>query len=560
MQAFAPALNAHARTPRQPARSLPLQAKRTVSQPGDDSERQADNIAEQVMRMPEPAPAPPCACGGGCPRCQASPPLRSEALQAKRVVPAATPSPALPASVGDALGSAGQPLDGSTRSFMEPRFGRDFSQVRVHTDATARQSAADIDARAYTVGGHVVFGAGQFAPHTQDGRQLIAHELAHVQQQDGAAAGFSPSAKVHRAPAPPKATDPSGCDIKNPRAYVYFELSRRFKNENDDDPAVVKRANCLKVAFSRLEPKEAIEFAQSIVKRDRKDLIYASFENLATPTRMALAQILVDVIQRKDTDAYLARVLFAAAVTPYDDPKIDKPAIVTANVHGGDLLQITLDKHVMALAGARVFGNADCDKYTFGFAQFVTDDNFVTEFYNSKSGNYIVMDASLAIRKSLPCHDVFNDGDVWSYAAKLDCAAKDAEKTIPEEHSLGFTDAPSEGTITMKGQPDWTMSAITWTDKFINVFSVMLPNGVVHHLSWFRWSIEYCENFPLNRVGKPPLSPKDRKVTIGTMASGDPPAPYAAMVGKPAPKACNNIVHEAKPTVTVLDSPVVKCG
>ena len=68
---------------------------------------------------------------------------------------------------------------------MEPRFGYDFSRVRVHSGTAAEQSARDVKAHAYTAGHAMVFGAGQFAPESQAGRRLIAHELAHVVQQSG---------------------------------------------------------------------------------------------------------------------------------------------------------------------------------------------------------------------------------------------------------------------------------------------------------------------------------------------------------------------------------------
>jgi len=82
------------------------------------------------------------------------------------------------------LGSAGEALDVSARHFMEPRFGRDFGDVRVHVDTAAAESADSIDALAYTVGSHIVFGAGHYEPNTSPGRQLLAHELAHVVQGD----------------------------------------------------------------------------------------------------------------------------------------------------------------------------------------------------------------------------------------------------------------------------------------------------------------------------------------------------------------------------------------
>jgi len=94
-----------------------------------------------------------------------------------------------PESVSKALRSPGQPLDTSSRGYFEPRFGHDFSGVRVHSDAGAAQSARDINARAYTVGNNIVFGAGRFAPGAAAGRQLLAHELAHTIQQRGVNAG-----------------------------------------------------------------------------------------------------------------------------------------------------------------------------------------------------------------------------------------------------------------------------------------------------------------------------------------------------------------------------------
>lgn len=90
----------------------------------------------------------------------------------------------VPPIVGEVLrGGGGQPLDPATRSFMESRFGEDFSQVRVHTGARAAESARAVDAAAYTVGRDVVFGAGHYVPKRSDGRQLLAHELVHVVQQ-----------------------------------------------------------------------------------------------------------------------------------------------------------------------------------------------------------------------------------------------------------------------------------------------------------------------------------------------------------------------------------------
>ncbi len=88
-----------------------------------------------------------------------------------------------PPIVDEVLRSPGQPLDQKTRAFMEPRFGHDFGNVRVHTDGRAAKAASMVDARAYTVGSHIVFGVGEYAPQTGSGLQLLSHELTHVVQQ-----------------------------------------------------------------------------------------------------------------------------------------------------------------------------------------------------------------------------------------------------------------------------------------------------------------------------------------------------------------------------------------
>lgn len=103
---------------------------------------------------------------------------------------------AVPPIIHDVLRSPGQPLDAETRAYMEPRFGHDFSKVRVHTDARAAESARAVNAQAYTVGRDVAFGAGQFAPASPAGLRLLAHELAHTVQQRGAGSNAGPELRI----------------------------------------------------------------------------------------------------------------------------------------------------------------------------------------------------------------------------------------------------------------------------------------------------------------------------------------------------------------------------
>ncbi|HET7835435.1 MAG TPA: DUF4157 domain-containing protein [Variovorax sp.] len=144
-----------------------LQAKLEISEPGDVCEQEADRIASQAVR----------ADGGAAPL--AIRPYSSRTDGASEQVPA---------SVMQTLASAGRPLEPEVRRDMEHRFGYDFARVRVHSDALATVSAREVHAHAYTVGRDVVFNEGRYSPGTREGRQLIAHELTHVVQQNATAA------------------------------------------------------------------------------------------------------------------------------------------------------------------------------------------------------------------------------------------------------------------------------------------------------------------------------------------------------------------------------------
>lgn len=163
---------------------LLVQPELIVNTTGDKYEREADRVAGQVMDMPEPQLQIAYPCDSAYPTRKkvqdGSPPLQAKRVQANDHVD--TPGPPI---VQDVTGSCGHPLDQSTRTFMELRFGHDFSYVRVHTDAKAAESAQAVDALAYTVGRDIVFGAGQYTQGTRDGRRLLAHELTHVVQQSG---------------------------------------------------------------------------------------------------------------------------------------------------------------------------------------------------------------------------------------------------------------------------------------------------------------------------------------------------------------------------------------
>lgn len=187
-----------------------IQTKLSVSHPGDEYEQEADRVAERIMRMPQAASLEEPATMGAAPSISrwvrqrdanhigrqsdgdkpedaaASPDEdfnESNLLSLKEAAGSShAPSPGVEAQIQSMRGS-GQPLSPDLRAFFEPRFQRDFSQVRVHTDSRAAQTTQALNARAYTLGRDIAVAPGEYRPETAAGRLLLAHELTHVVQQ-----------------------------------------------------------------------------------------------------------------------------------------------------------------------------------------------------------------------------------------------------------------------------------------------------------------------------------------------------------------------------------------
>jgi hypothetical protein len=209
-----------------------VQAKLTVSHPGDSSEKEADRVADTVMQMPASRPAidrdQDPAVQRACNKCAEEEkkiaPAPEVKEEEKKVAPAPEVkeeekvqasldeqalkvdeedkklqtksqsgqaprvTPELDAQIQSVHGG-GAPLAKDAQDFFEPRFGVDLSHVRVQTGSQAAGVARQLEARAFTVGNNITFGAGQYQPSSSEGRRLIAHELTHVIQQGGAGTG-----------------------------------------------------------------------------------------------------------------------------------------------------------------------------------------------------------------------------------------------------------------------------------------------------------------------------------------------------------------------------------
>jgi hypothetical protein len=169
-----------------PGKTVFFQPKLTVNKPDDQYEREADAMADNVMRMSDPS------IGQNFLFKPISHEIQRKCQQCeeedKHVHRKESSEGEIQNSSGvddyvNTLSLSGQPLPHASRGFFEPRFGHDFSNVRIHNDAVAAKSAQSINALAYTTGNNIVFNSGQYSPDTDSGKKLMAHELTHVVQQ-----------------------------------------------------------------------------------------------------------------------------------------------------------------------------------------------------------------------------------------------------------------------------------------------------------------------------------------------------------------------------------------
>jgi hypothetical protein len=158
-----------------------FQPKLTIGAPDDAFEMEADAVADKAMQMSDgdqiKTKISPVDLQRKCSHCE-----EEEKVRRKDNGNNSGGSEA-PDIVNHAIRSSGQSLDNGTQSFMESRFGYNFSNVKIHTDALATKSAQSINALAYTSGNNIIFNEGQYSPGTERGKKLLAHELTHVVQQ-----------------------------------------------------------------------------------------------------------------------------------------------------------------------------------------------------------------------------------------------------------------------------------------------------------------------------------------------------------------------------------------
>lgn len=323
-----------------------------VSPADDHAEHEADRVAGEILSQPDAAKP-------------------SHAASSKHAVlraPAASPARAM--TVADSFAqppSPGHKLEIGERSFFEPQLGVDLGDVRVHTDSHAASSAQALNARAYTTGRDIVFGAGQYAPHTAAGRQLLAHELVHTVQQrrspglqrtiqrtpiDDFKTGLEAMSAKHKTVIDELFKHPKFVALINfikgcPAGIMDFKVARRTTKVNGKDVDVfggVSQAGRSAPAILTINPQmpDAIKNPLEVVDTVVHELIHLALnfrtkcESKTNP--FPLSSGIVDVPNDPELSDVRADALIAGNGTRPDDRKLvaDTTAQGTTTKSGGN--------------------------------------------------------------------------------------------------------------------------------------------------------------------------------------------------------------------------------
>lgn len=271
--------------------SLPIQAKLKIGEPNDKYEQEAYRVADIMMRRSngrkDVTPLPqetgqysPQANKISTPRIQrlCSKCSAEEDHTIQRASISSDIAPAKKTKENNAqpslkVGSqaylipgGSQPLPSTVRTFFEPRFGFDFSQVRIHADRYAHNAARSINAKAFTLGKDIVFGAGEYQPESNRGKRLLAHELTHVIQQNSISRNV-----IQRAPGPPPVPGPPPEELPDPDIECRVGIAALFRRVlSGDEAAATKILDCCaEIPVGGGCTSQVVAAAQKLLKKRR---------------------------------------------------------------------------------------------------------------------------------------------------------------------------------------------------------------------------------------------------------------------------------------------------
>ena len=219
-------------------RSVGIQTKLVVGSPHSPMEVQADRVADTIVQMKD------VPVGRERSANIASTIRRSAQTSSERSSPAVS---ADMESRISSLSGQGKPMSAEARSYMEPRFGRDLSQVRIHTSASAASTAKELNAHAFTAGQHIVFARGKYDPGSVDGKRLLAHELVHTLQSSAIPSTNSLHSQLTASHSIQRKTE----------GEKTFDESQRWL---DEDASVKQHVDVLKAALREIRKGKSVEF------------------------------------------------------------------------------------------------------------------------------------------------------------------------------------------------------------------------------------------------------------------------------------------------------------
>jgi hypothetical protein len=246
-----------------------VQAKLTFGNSNDPAEQEAERIAAQVTTSEAANDTA----------------VRESDPYALHRAPSGGPTSVdVPGIVERLLQSGGRPLDQETRTFFEPRFGQDFSSVRIHTGAEAADSARSIDALAYTAGRDIVFGAGQFSPQTAQGQRLLAHELTHVLQQRSA-----PSPSIRR--------QPNSASAQPEAQHTYALAGDDIRKQVDDAVRAFYKLSGPGLTSANVQFLEGSKFGSTLSNRDLETSLRYIFSYFGNYDQRSIPGQILDVYE-----------------------------------------------------------------------------------------------------------------------------------------------------------------------------------------------------------------------------------------------------------------------
>lgn len=529
-------------------RSKLFQAKLSVSEPGDPLEREADHVADTVMRMPQPGTANHGPAARQAVSVQRAPALNEEGTQrlsmwstdrsaplapewfddepaalshvARRAsstdTPTHRPGMSLEAEL-DKLPHGGAALSREERQFFEPRFGNDFGDVRIHADAHADRLARTVNAEAFTVGSHIAFRSERYAPRSESGRRLLAHELTHVVQQTGA----RPTV-----PRQLQRTLGDGHDLTAPRFSGNLTLEAAFDNERlvrrgaTGEPvrliqeSLREMGYALPLSMSRLLPGRMDgDFGpetEAAVTQFQRDASAVLVDGIVGPETMGLLDIHDVSTATARPPAITGPVPAPLAATDCDAPFAGVAFALANQVASGTATPADIR---VAVAGGRPFmsmrgrtpityhpdvtitapNDATAQQFRIGFSQTLLNSSRVADY--SSGGTVATIVPTLPIKDGAPndYHPIFVTNPVADIVEDFPATGATATLNWPDVPGDGaFVNLNDNPSCAGAALPAQTMTNMRMNDSFrIWVVVQHRPSGCVRSLHHVDWNLDW---------------------------------------------------------------------